>query len=149
MLTVPQYYSLPFFYSDVPAVLMTAHLGLHFPASLAVRCGHVTKFWPILWKWNGCLELQTAFKEKQDALSCPFSFSYQLQSGRDGGSWSIHLISQDGSYVLRKAEQIGGNWVSNIKELHTSSGKPMLRLLHQENELPFLCLFFTAASTVS
>lgn len=46
-----------------------------------------------------------AFRVRQDALSCSFSSSCQLEYGHDGGSWSSHLILQDESYVLRIAEQ--------------------------------------------
>ena len=95
VLTLPQNYSLPFFYSEIIAAGMTAHLGLHFPVSLAARCGHVNKFWPVVWKWNWHLKLPDCFLQKSLFFFLPaakWMWWWELEQPSDITRWKLCVL---------------------------------------------------------
>lgn len=72
----------------------------HFPASLASRYVHVTKFWQIGFKGKCCMALASHPIKRMCRLPCrPSPFTHWMECGLN------HLRPQLGSHVLRLAEQ--------------------------------------------
>lgn len=69
----------------------------HFPASLAVSCGHMTRSWPMGFRWKACVPLPRS----------PLNLPADWKGGCDAWIWRGHLGPCSG------LQNEGHTWWSN------------------------------------